>query len=92
MFAEIRQLKARIATLEEEVRDLRTSAVERDVIVLRTVTRDEAKREVAELFESGQTLVFSDVARKLRLDLPLVVEICQELLEEEEIEVDADAV
>ena len=59
---------------------------------MRSITRDQAKQEILELFQSGETLFFSDIAKRLNIDLPLVVEICQELREEGEIEVDADAI
>ena len=60
--------------------------------VLRTIDRDQAKHEILKLFRSAETLFYSDIARRLCIDLPVVVEICQELQEEEEIEIDADAV
>ena len=59
-----------------------------EVIVLRTVSKEQAKAEIKALFEEGETMYFSDIAQKLRLDLSIVVEICGELLEEEDIEVD----
>ena len=55
---------------------------------MKTVDKDQAKAEILELFRSGETLYYSDIARRLRLDLPLVVEISQELMEAGEIEVD----
>ena len=61
-----------------------------EVIVLRTVNRQEATKEIVELFQAGETLFYSDIAKRLRLDLQTVVEICQELIEAEEIEIDAD--
>ena len=44
------------------------------------------------MFQSGETLFYSDLATRLRLDLPWVVEVCQELEQEGEIEVHADAI
>lgn len=92
MQVEIEQLRARVATLEEKVQALEFSIVDKEVIVLRTLTKEEAKREIQELFQSGETLFYSDIARRLRIDLPLVVDLCQELEEEGEIEVDANAI
>ena len=89
---EVEQLKARISALEEKVEELETVIGVQEVIVLRTIDRDTAKQEIRELFQGAESLYFSDIAKQLRLDLPLVVEICQELIEEEEIEVNADAV
>jgi hypothetical protein len=89
---EVERLKVKVAALEQEVAQLKASASEEPVIVLRSITREQAKGEILELFQSGQTLYYSDIAQRLRLDLPLVVEICQELRDAGEIEVDADAV
>ena len=87
----IEKLEARVTELEEEVQNLRAAAQE-EVVVLRTVSREQAKMEIRELFQSGETLFYSDIARRLSIDLPLVVEICQELEEEGEIQVDANAI
>ena len=64
---------------------LKASVPGEEVIVLRTISRKQAKREIKELFQSGETLYYSDIAERLRIDLPLVVEICQELGSEGEI-------
>ncbi len=88
---EIAELKARVAALERELEYLKASASD-SVIVLRTISREDAKQEIKQLFQAGETLYFSDIAARLQLDLQLVVEICQELMEEGEIEVDADAI
>jgi hypothetical protein len=82
---EIQNSRARIEALEKEIKVLRDSMPVEEVIVLRTVSKDEAKREVLELFQAGGTFFYSDIAERLRLDLPMVVEICQELEEEGEI-------
>jgi adenylosuccinate lyase len=91
LHAEVEQLRGRVAVLEEEVKALRGLMPE-EVIVLRTVSREQAKQEIQELFQTGETLYYSDIARRMQLDLPMVVELCQELEQEGEIEVDADAV
>ena len=86
------QLKDRVSALEEEVAELRASLANEDVIELREISRGKAKQEILELFQNGETLFYSDLAERLRIDLPLVVEICQELEKEGEIEVNADAI
>ncbi|HEV2381205.1 MAG TPA: dCTP deaminase [Terriglobia bacterium] len=49
-------------------------------VVLRAITRQQAKAEILELFKnSNETLFYSDVAERLSLDLELVVELCNEL-------------
>lgn len=89
MRTEIGHLKARIAALERKTIDIKTAS-EEELIVLPTITKEQAKQEILELFQSAGTLFYSDIAERLRIDLPVVVEICQELEEEGEIEVDAE--
>ncbi|MFH1140823.1 MAG: hypothetical protein V1724_03945 [Chloroflexota bacterium] len=87
----ITQLEARVVVLEEEIQVLKASAQE-EVIVLRTISREQAKEEIRRLFSSGETFYYSDVAQQIRLDLRLVVELCQELEKEGALEVDANYV
>ena len=87
---EVQRLKEKVAKLEKEIKALQDGGSEGEVIVLRTVTREQAKQEIMELFQTGETLYYSDIAQRLRIDLPLVVEICQEPENEGEIGVDAD--
>jgi len=49
---------------------------------------EEATEEIRQLFSSGRTLYYSDIAEELRLDLELVVDICHELQESGEIGID----
>jgi Mn-dependent DtxR family transcriptional regulator len=74
------------------VSQLKAPPSDEQVIALRSITREQARQEILELFQSGETLFFSDIAERLRIDLPLLIEICQELCEEGEIGVDADAI
>lgn len=83
---EIDALKERIAVVESRVEQLEATAMISDeVIVLRTISREEAKQEIRELFKAGGSLFYSDISERLRIDLPLVVELCQELENEGEI-------
>lgn len=79
---ELKQTKQRLLELEGRISG-------EEVIVLREITREEAKQEIKQLFQSGRTLYYSDIARELQLDLELVVEICNELQESGVVEVDA---
>ena len=88
---ELEELKIRVLDLEEEVVRLLTLATDEEIIELRVISREEAKQEILAMFQSGETLFYSDLATRLRLDLPLVVEVCQQLEQEGEIEVNADA-
>lgn len=83
-------LEKRIEYLEKQIGILqksKTKLKQERVIVLRQVTREQAKEEVKRLFSTGRTLYYSDIARRLKVDLQLVVEICRELQDEGEIEV-----
>ena len=80
---EIEQIKQKLSELEERIPEER-------VIVLKEISREEAKEEMRQLFSSGRTLYYSDIAEELRLDLELVVDICRELEENGEVEVDED--
>lgn len=59
------------------------------VIVLREISREDAKQDIKRLFSKGKTHYYSDIAMELRLDLELVVDICNELQEKGEITIDA---
>ncbi len=92
MEIELEALRARVASLEQEVAGLKAQVSGEEVVVLRTITREQAKQEVQELLATGETLYYSDIARRLRIDLPQVVELCQELEQEGAITVDGNAV
>lgn len=74
------QLESRIAALEERVALLEEHSAEVKVIELREVTKDEARAEIIDLFATGETLYYSDISERLRIDLEMVVDICHELL------------
>ena len=76
---ELRQVKQRLTELENREK----------VIMLREITREEAKQEIRQLFSSGRTLYYSDIVKELGIDLETVVNICNELESEREIGVDA---
>jgi multidrug efflux pump subunit AcrA (membrane-fusion protein) len=82
-------LQQRLETLETRISKLEAVAPELKVIVLRETTRQEAKREIQELFASGDILDYEDIVDRLQLDLELVVAICDELIAEGEIGPDA---
>ena len=79
---EVEQIKQRLSELEERV-------PEEKVIVLKETSMEEAKEEIRQLFSSGRTLYYSDIAKELGLDLEAVVNICGELQESGEIGIDA---
>jgi chromosome segregation ATPase len=77
----------RIELLEKRLKSLENALPKEEVVVLREISKEEAEKEILELFSKGQTLYYSDIAEQLGLDLKLVVEICNELQSRGEIEV-----
>jgi hypothetical protein len=86
------QLESRIADLEERVARLEEHSEEMKVIEIREITKDEAKAEIIDLFATGETLYYSDISERLRIDLEVVVEICHQLQDEDVIYVADHAV
>ncbi len=80
---EVNDLKERVAELEAQVEALSSAAGK--LVMIRTIDRAEAKREIHNLFESGETLYYSDFVQRLGLDISVVVELCKELESEGEV-------
>jgi len=72
-------LEQRVGALEKRVASLEAVSPEEKVIVLRELSKEEAKKEILELFSKQDRLYYSDIAEQLSLDLKLVVDICSEL-------------
>ena len=74
-------LTARVGELEQEAQS--TRAIQTDgIVVLREIDKEQARKEIIESFEAGEPLDQADLADALSLDFSLVVEICNELIEE----------
>ena len=82
---EYMSLEQKLAQVEQRLADLEAKE---KIIVLKEITREEAKEEIRQLFASGRTLYYSDVVQELQLDLETVVDICNELRRNKEISVD----
>jgi hypothetical protein len=82
-------LQGRLEILETRISKLEAVTPEVKVVVLREITREQAKSEIRELFASGEALDFEEIVDRLQLDLELVVAICDELMKEGEIGPDA---
>jgi regulator of replication initiation timing len=82
-------LRERIRAVEERLARIEATIPKERVIILQEISRDEAKEQIRNLFSTGRTLYYSDIAEELRLDLEMVVEICNELRESGEISIDA---
>lgn len=86
--AEVRRLKglaanqeARISELEQEL-DAAKAMQPEDVIEIREIGKEQARKEIVESFKSGEPLDHADLADALALEISLVVEVCNELMEE----------
>ena len=70
-----------------EVQKLYEVELEESVIVLRDISKEQAKREVQTLLTSNpKPLDHGEIADKLRLNLKLVAQVCMELIKEGVIE------
>lgn len=78
--AEIRELKETVANLARQMAQHEISV--QDPIELRIISKDEARKEIVRLFQEGEVLDYGKISERLRLDLPLVVEVCNDLEKE----------
>ncbi|MCX6668707.1 MAG: hypothetical protein NTV25_02730 [Methanothrix sp.] len=88
---EISKLKELVSKLSAEVNRLgdmisdigvvvsRSHSISDDIVVLRTITRAQAKQEIMGLLDGSDKLYYHDIATTLRLDLEEVVSIVTEL-------------
>ena len=84
-------LQQQVEELQKKVDKLMENLPTQKTIILREIDKTQAKQEIKKLFAStDKPLYYSDIAEELELDLEMVVEICEELIKEGEIEVDTD--
>jgi hypothetical protein len=84
---ENRLLQDRVAELESRMSFVETVLPEVKTVVLRTLSREDAKAEIYGLMnESPEPLYYSDISEALNISLPTVVEIVNELAKEGSIE------
>ena len=74
-------LTARVVELEQEAEANKT-AQSADVIMIREISKEQAREEIIHAFESGQPLDHADLADELSLEISLVFEVCNQLIEE----------
>lgn len=84
-------LRQEIAQIEQRLSELEERMPQEKVIVLREISKEEAKEQIRHLFSSGRTLYYSDIAEELALDLELVVDICHEMRQSRELTIDESA-
>ena len=74
-------MSARVIELEREAEAARDTESD-NVIVLRDISKEQARKEILEAFEAEEPLDHADLAEALRLEIPLVFEVCNELIDE----------
>lgn len=77
---EIQQLSQRMELLERNLQALAPA-----VVILRELSREEAKAEILELFSGGDTYDYEDIVKRLGIELQIAVELCDELIAEGEL-------
>jgi len=85
---ELNLLRMQVQALAEQLKALREALPQERVVVLREISREQAKEEIRNLFRSGEILYYSGIAEQLGLGLELVVDLCNELEAAGEIGVD----
>lgn len=80
------RIMQRLDLLEQRIIEHdRDDASSEEVILLRSISREQAKEEIMGLLDKSDKLYYSDIAEKLKLDLKEVVEIIEELEAEGEV-------
>jgi len=87
--SEVHALRRSLADIQSRLSQLEATAPSVKLVVLREVSREQAKNEIRQLFRSAETLDYEEIVEKLQIDLELVVDICDELMEAGEIGPDA---
>ena len=89
LLKEVADLQDRVMVLEAGFLNLSADYMP-EIIEIREVSREQAKAEIVELFDQTETpLYYSDIMTRVGVELETVVEICQELLDEGVIGLDA---
>ena len=76
----VESLPARVAELEQQAAE--SAMQSEDIIELREISKEQARNEIIKSFEAGEPLDQADLADALSLEISLVVEVCNELIEE----------
>ena len=86
--AQVRRLKGVAATQQRRIEELQqkldeSRAVQPDEIIeIREISREQAREEIVKCFQYGEPLDHADLADALALEISLVIEVCNELIEE----------
>jgi hypothetical protein len=87
IWEELEQLKQRVSLLEKRVAELEQEKSPTPYIVLREIAYPQVKEEVAEYFlkNDGKEIGYEELIEELKIDPQMVVQACNELLEEGKI-------
>ena len=77
----VASLTTRLIELEREVETTKAAQPD-DIIVIREISKEQARKEIIKSFEAGEPLDQADLADTLALEISLVIEVCNELIEE----------
>ena len=91
LLEEVAELRKRVESLESQFARIPENILY-EIVEIRDIGKEEARAEIVDLFATGETLYYSDIADRLLLDYEMVIEICRELESEGAIGVDDDAV
>lgn len=80
-------LKQRVARLEERIAELESEKSQATYIDLRDISFPQVKEEIAQYFlkNNGKEIGYEDLIEELKIDPKMVVQACNELLEEGKI-------
>jgi len=81
-------LKRELTKVNNRIMELEKRIPQENIIVLRDISREQAKGEIRQLYKTGRTLYCSDLVRELGVDLGTVAEICDELEANGELVID----
>ena len=89
LLEEVAELRGRVEFLESQFARIPENILY-EVIEIRDIGKEEARAEIIKLFDkTEEPLYYSDIMEKLGIELEMVVEICQELIDEGVIGLDA---
>lgn len=80
--SELEETKSRLDALEQSVETITATHAD-EIIVLREISKEQARKEILLALEGDEPLDQAELADFLSLELALVVEICSDLVGEE---------
>ncbi len=87
-WGDLEQLKQKVARVEERIAELESEKSPVTYVDLRDISFPQVKEEIAQYFlrNDGKEIGYEDLIEELKLDPKMVVQACNELLEEGKID------